>query len=388
MNILVLSDRDLHETEAGGSRTIIMVNNYLAEQDGITVFSSYRHLSGANKKIIEIPITDKFNKEEINKIINGNNINILLIPEGDKYARLGRQAVNKTNCKVITGFHTKPGHETHCLWYDAFNTLFMSGITLKRRLRAFIKLIFFPVLGLFIKFKNLERFQRAYYDADRLVVLARSYIKEYKKQYFLKDDHKIAAIENALSFKNEITDEDFIKKEKRILVVSRLEERNKRLSIVLKLWKKIQNLYPDWNLDIVGSGIDEHYYKNFAFKHKLKNIVFYGRVDPQNYYTRASILLLTSVYEGWPMVLTESMQKGCVPVCMDNFSSVHDIINNNNDGFIVPDNTNKLMEKTVFLMNNPEIRKKMAYSGLISCKRFSMDNIGPKWIALFNQILS
>ena len=389
INIFVLCDHDLDETESGGARTVIMVNNYLAACKDIYVYTSYRHLSPVDPKINEIPITTNLTKEEINRVIKEKKINILLIPEGGKYARLGRMAVEGTNCKVITEFHTKPGFEIHCIWYDAVHNLIKKNIQFKKRIFSVIKFFLFPLSREYIKLKNRKRFQQAYYDADSLVVLSKPYIDEYKKCYNLKDNQKITAIENALSFKQNITKEELLMKERTVLIVSRLEERNKRISIAFKMWKKICEKYPDWYIQIVGSGIDEQLYHKMIDKLKLKNIIFHGRKDPENYYTKASIFIMTSAYEGWPMVLTEALQKGCVPVCMDSFSAVHEIINDQSDGFIVKNNDIKDFTKKIeFLISNPEIRKKMASNGVSNSNRFSMNNVGPKWIALFQHILS
>jgi len=389
INIFVLCDHDLSETEAGGSRTVIMVNNYLASCKDVCVYTSYRHLSPIDPRIIEIPITTNLTEKEINKVINEKLINILLIPDGDKYARLGHMAVKETNCKVITEFHTMPGFEIRCIWYDVFHNLIDKNIQLKKRIYSIIKIISFPFYIKYIELKNRKRFQNAYYYADCLVVLSKYYIEDYKKKYRLKDNKNIWAIGNALSFKREMTNEDYLLKSKTILIVSRLEERNKRLSIAIKVWNKLYKKYSDWDMKFIGSGIDEQLYRKMANKMKLKNITFLGHQDPENYYSKASIFIMTSAYEGWPMVLAEALQKGCVSVCMDSFSTVHEIINNKSDGFIVKNNDFKdFMDKIEYLINNPEKRKEMAFNGIINSRRFSMDNIGPKWITLFKQILS
>jgi glycosyltransferase involved in cell wall biosynthesis len=389
INILVLCEQDLHETEAGGSRAVIIVNNYLASQKNISVYTSYKHLSPVNSGIIEIPLTSNLTKEEINKVVRERNINILLIPEGGRLAHLGRMAVDGTNCKVMTEFHIKPGFETLRLWYDAFHYPLRSDISNKKRIYSLCKLLLFPLFIIYVKLKNLKRFQQAYNDADCLVVLSKSYIGEYKRKYFLKENHKIVAIENALSFNQEITDEELSKKNKTILIVSRLEERHKRLSIAFNIWHTINKKYPDWDLQIVGTGIDEQLYLKMIKKLKLNNISFHGRQDPEKYYANASIFIMTSAYEGWPMTLTEALQKGCVPVCMDTFSAVHEIINNETDGFIIPNNNINLFTKKIeYLIDNPEIRKSMAINGATNCRRFSIENIGPKWTALFQQVLS
>jgi len=389
MNIFVLCDHNLNETEAGGSRTVIMVNNYLASCKDICVYTSYIHLSPIDTRIIEIPITANFTKKEINRVIKEKNINILLIPEGDKFAHLGHMAVEGTNCKVISEFHTMPGYEIRCIWYDVFHSLVDKNIQLKKRIYSIIKIISFPFYIKYIKLKNRKRFQNAYYYADCLVVLSKYYIEDYKKKYLLKDNNKIWAIGNALSFKQEMTNENYLTKSKTILIVSRLEERNKRLSIAIKAWEKLYKKYPDWDMQIVGSGIDEQLYRKMANKMKLKNITFLGHQDPENYYSKSSIFIMTSAYEGWPMVLTEALQKGCVPVCMNSFSAVHEIIKDKSDGFIIKNNKlHDLVDKIELLINNPEKRKEMAINGVINSRHFSMDNIGTKWIALFKQVLS
>jgi len=389
INIFILCDHDLDETEAGGSRTVIMVNNYLAACKDICVYTSYRHISPVDPRIIEIPITYNFTKEEINKIIKKKNINILLIPEGGKYARLGRMAVEGTGCKIITELHMKPGFEMHCIWYDVIHNLIDRNIQFKKRIYSVIKIFLFPLYREYIKLKNRKRFQQAYYDADSLVVLSKPYIDEYRVRYKLKDNHKIKAIENALSFKKDITKEELLKKEKTILIVSRLEERHKRISFALKMWNKIGEKYPDWDLQIVGYGIDEQLYHKMMDKLKLKNITFHGKKDPEKYYLKSSIFIMTSAYEGWPMVLTEALQMGCVPVCMDTFSAVHEIINDKEDGFIVKNNDIKnFTQKIEYLISNPETREKMALNGVNNSGRFSMNNVGPKWLALFHNTLS
>ena len=45
------------------------------------------------------------------------------------------------------------------------------------------------------------------------------------------------------------------------------------------------------------------------------------------------IFCMTSNYEGFPMVLLEAMQFGCVPIAFKSFESLDDIIINHNNGY-------------------------------------------------------
>jgi glycosyltransferase involved in cell wall biosynthesis len=61
----------------------------------------------------------------------------------------------------------------------------------------------------------------------------------------------------------------------------------------------------------------------------LKRVNFEGYRNPQPFYKRASIFVMTSANEGFPMTLIEAQQNGCVPVVMNSFSALREIIQNN-----------------------------------------------------------
>ena len=122
---------------------------------------------------------------------------------------------------------------------------------------------------------------------------------------------------------------------------------------------------------------------------RLERITFEGRKNPELYYTRASIFLMTSAYEGWPMTIGEALQKGCVPVVMDSFSAVYDMITDGKEGFITPNGHLKsFIGKVRFLMDNPMECARMATNGIKSCKRFTIDNIGQKWVDLLKSVIN
>lgn len=59
---------------------------------------------------------------------------------------------------------------------------------------------------------------------------------------------------------------------------------------------------------------------------KLRNVSFEGFQNPKEYYERASILLLTSEFEGFPLVLPECMSFGVIPAVYGSYSAVYDIV--------------------------------------------------------------
>ena len=104
---------------------------------------------------------------------------------------------------------------------------------------------------------------------------------------------------------------------------------------------------PDWRLNIIGDGNDRTRLESLSRKLKLRNITFAGRQDPQPFYMRAKILLLTSNHEGTPMVIQEAMSYGVVPVVMDSFSAASDMITDGYNGLLTKAFSIKKMAKAV-----------------------------------------
>ena len=155
----------------------------------------------------------------------------------------------------------------------------------------------------------------------------------------------------------------------------------------MKIWKKIYKDFPDWRLSIVGDGPDRKMLEGYCEKRGLCRIHFYGYTDPKPFYERASILCMTSEYEGFPMVLTEAMQFGCIPIAYDSFDAVKDIIKDGNSGILVPPFSMKeYTNQLACLMSDEEKLKRMSEYCMQDVTRFSIDSIVDQWEHLFETL--
>ena len=65
-----------------------------------------------------------------------------------------------------------------------------------------------------------------------------------------------------------------------------------------------------------------------------------------------------------------------------------DIITEGKDGFLVPPDDEKVLaEKICFLIEHPDIRTEMGKAALQKAEKYSVDNIIPMWMDLFNKLL-
>ncbi|WP_044820035.1 efflux RND transporter permease subunit [Bacteroides fragilis] len=88
-------------------------------------------------------------------------------------------------------------------------------------------------------------------------------------------------------------------------------------------------------------------------------------------------------------MLVEAMVCGVPPVSFACPCGPRDIIDDSNDGLLVPkENINKLAEKIGYLISHENIRKEMGQRARIHVERFKIDHIASQWKELFNSLIS
>ena len=115
--------------------------------------------------------------------------------------------------------------------------------------------------------------------------------------------------------------------------------------------------------------------------------------NPEELYRKAAIFLMTSRNEGWPNTLNEAMRLACVPIAIDTFSAIYDMIDNNQDGIIVHQTSEEkeienCAKSISMLINDEELLSRMAINACEKTKRLSAEVIAKQWIELFEKTLS
>lgn len=97
-------------------------------------------------------------------------------------------------------------------------------------------------------------------------------------------------------------------------------------------------------------------------------------------------MLMTSAYEGFPMTLLEAQQNGVVPIVMDTFSSIHDIVTDGVNGIITPTVIFDFVKALDSLMKDNMTLSKMAIAGMNSCDKYHISIICDKWEKIFTEL--
>lgn len=176
--------------------------------------------------------------------------------------------------------------------------------------------------------------------------------------------------------------------EKRVIAVGRYVYQ-KGFDLLLKSWSIVEKKCPDWILTIIGQG-ERLQYENLIDELKIDRTrcKLLGPTERiQDEYMRSSLLVLSSRFEGFGMVLVEAMACGLPVVSFDCPCGPKDIIQNNVDGVLVESgNVEKLAEAIVMMIQNAEQRKNMATKAIENVQRFKMDQIAELWKSLFESL--
>lgn len=221
-----------------------------------------------------------------------------------------------------------------------------------------------------------------YENSDLFVLLSKTHYKYFTTLLQLKNCPKLQAIPNPLTFPTISSPDILNKKKKQVLIVARMSEYHKNISFALKAWKQLneQHNIPEWQLILVGEGPDKMEYQKYAEKHKLYNIIFKGQQNPEKFYEESSIFLMTSPAEGWGLTLTESLQRGVVPIVMDSSPVFSEIIDNGINGFLTKNKSLRDLSQALNkLIEDTELRQQMAKEALKKASKFTIDSVLDKW---------
>lgn len=385
MNIVFLNENPLTPEKGGTSRATDNVKKELERRGNICYGNLYTTRKDKS--------TFFYNEHKIDNLLgflNDKNIKIVINQIAFSQwllktflANGGQQWVNAGG-KIISVMHFDPPavHGIKLYYWRHFDNFKNKSLT--KKITCILLLFVKPLFYCHALIKRTNDFKYIYKNSNIYVLLSKTFINDFTRISKIKDTSKIRIIPNMLTFPDIEKPEIINKKNKTVLVVSRMEEKQKQISLILKIWKSIHE-YNGYILKIVGDGPDLDYYKNYAEKYKINNISFEGQQSPLKYYKEASIFLMTSRYEGWGLTITESMQNAVIPIVLNTTSVFADIITDGVDGYL-PRSEKEMCSILRKLLFDEKLRYDLAINALKSVTRFRPNIIGNTWENILNSL--
>lgn len=353
----------------------VLANQFIADGYEVTIASFRRPYpefaemflsKKCNLLALFYPVLSYKNIHILRKYIKQHHIEILINQWVVPFftTLVWKLAIKGTGCRVYSVHHNKP--DTNKKLQD-LDVKINQGRFYLKPLRWLVEEISRQSLAFCI------------YCSDKYILLSPAFIPIAKIYSRIADNRKYDALPNPITIT--LPHDNVFDKQREILCVGRIEYNQKRSFRIVDVWEELEQKFPEWHLSFVGDGPDRADLERRIRKADLKHITITGFVDPLEFYRKGCILLMTSEYEGFPLVIVEGMTYGVVPIVYDSFEAVHDIIENGVNGYITPKpyDTQNFVSILSDLMHDGDKLKLLAKQARFTAHCFSIERVTNQW---------
>lgn len=234
--------------------------------------------------------------------------------------------------------------------------------------------------------RTISIYKMIYNNCDVMTQLCDAYTQAMAKALGVPVDDHLVTMYNAqppapINYATE--------KLREVIYVGRMSYEDKRVDRLLDIWHRVEHHHPEWRLRIIGDGRERANLEAQAARLKLRRVEFCGATaTPYEYYNTASILCLTSTFEGWGLVLTEAQQAGVVPMAFACSEGVAEILSPSWESgvLIEPFDLDTYASALSRLMSDDALRQQIAANCRETVKRYDLDHVGAAWEQLLARV--
>jgi glycosyltransferase involved in cell wall biosynthesis len=160
---------------------------------------------------------------------------------------------------------------------------------------------------------------------------------------------------------------------------------------LIPAFEQVVRAHPDWSLRIYGSGSHRARLQRQILERGLYNdIRLMGSASSMGEeLAKASVYVMSSRFEGFPMVLLEAMSKGLAVVSFDCPRGPADLITPGEDGLLVPNgDVDGLAGGLLQVVEDEELRRRMGAAALRTAARYDVEAVGRQWDRLLSELLA
>lgn len=161
----------------------------------------------------------------------------------------------------------------------------------------------------------------------------------------------------------------------------------KDVFVLLQIWKKVHERHPEWVLDVYGEGEQEVEFRQEVETMDANICLHAPTTTIMDRFRESSMLVLTSIFEPFGLVMPEAMSCGLPVVSFDCPYGPEDIITDGVDGFLVRNRSiSDFADRICQLIEDEPLRIRMGKAAVQSAQRYAADKIMPLWNNLFTRI--
>ena len=225
--------------------------------------------------------------------------------------------------------------------------------------------------------------RRRYPRLDALVVLTRADVEHYEER--LGGRLRLERIPNTVrAMGGPPPDLDTAV----VMSAGRLKPQ-KGFDLLVRAYARVAPDHPDWELRIHGGGPQRKRLLTVAEQEGIAQHVTLPGIAQQlgAEMAKASVFVLSSRFEGFPLTLIEAMSKGLAVVAFDCRTGPSDVIDDHRNGILVPAKDVDALARAIRAMiEDPELRHRCASAAAETARAYTMQAIGPQWTALLRDL--
>jgi glycosyltransferase involved in cell wall biosynthesis len=365
--------------KGGTDKVLVEKANYLVnhgyEVTIVTESQMGRPLSfELDSKVKHIDIALDFNKQYIQGIFKRLYTYSSLMC---KYKKLLKKVIQKQHPDIVI---TTMGRSLSLLSKIGFDGVKIGEAhTTKMHLRSLHLMEqrggIFKLLAIYMRWSMCRNVSKL----DALVLLTKTDADDWKGKT------KTYVIPNPIPF---YPTESALLEKKQVIMVGRYNDA-KGYDYLIPAWEIVHHRHPDWILQVYGSGELYDDVVNWIKEHKIEDSIVLNEPidDIKSKYLESSICVLSSIYEGFSLVILESMACGVPVVSFDCPYGPRNIIKDGEDGLLIDFlNIDALAEGLCYLIEDNEKRKIMGINARKNVLRFSKQTVMRQWEGLFREL--
>jgi glycosyltransferase involved in cell wall biosynthesis len=165
----------------------------------------------------------------------------------------------------------------------------------------------------------------------------------------------------------------------------------KRYDLLIDVFAALAREHENWDLVIAGDGPERQKLRSQICERGIGSRVFLPGFagNLSDWYERADLFVMTSIFEGFPNALAEALAHGTPAVSFDCDAGPRDIICHGQDGLLVPAGDMPALTQALDrLMRYDSMRGSFAVAARQQRDRFAIQSVSRIWEDLFADLLN